>query len=138
MKPWLKWGLRIGIVVLIAGTAGVIYVFNKPHRDVTTEKGVQLTATALYEAYKKDDKAADAQYLNKAIELSGEVADISTNQEGKKVVNVKTADPMVMINCTFKTDPGNIQAGQKIIFKGICTGYIPDMNVVINEGVLIP
>ena len=138
MKPWLKWGLRIGAVALVAGIAVIIYVFNKPHRDVANEKGVQLTAVALYEAFKKDETAANTQYLNKAIELTGEVSDISTNQEGKKVVNVKTGDPMVLINCTFKTDPGNIQAGQKIIFKGICTGYIPDMNVVINEGVLVP
>jgi hypothetical protein len=58
-------------------------------------------------------------------------------QRTRMVVDFKTSDPLVMINCTFKEDPGTLQPGQTITFKGICTGYIPDMNVVINEGVLV-
>jgi hypothetical protein len=62
---------------------------------------------------------------------------VKSNQDGKKVVDFKTNDPLFVINCTFKTDPGELKPGQTIIFKGICTGYIPDFNVVINEGVLV-
>ena len=87
--------------------------------------------------FRTNEASANSQYLDKAIELTGTVADVSTNQEGQKVVNFSTNDPLVMINCTFKTDPGNLKAGDSITFKGICTGYIPDANVVINEGVLI-
>lgn len=122
---------------LIAGLLMLYWIFNKPHRDVAKEKGIALSAQQLYDAFRTNESAANSQYLDKAIELTGTVADVSTNQEGQKVVNFSTNDPLVMINCTFKTDPGNLKAGDSITFKGICTGYIPDANVVINEGVLI-
>ena len=122
---------------LSAGLLLVDWIFNKPHRDVAKEMGIALSAQQLYDSFRTNEASANSQYLDKAIELTGTVADISTNQEGQKVVNFSTNDPLVMINCTFKTDPGNLKVGDSITFKGICTGYIPDANVVINEGVLI-
>lgn len=136
MKKWMKILLLIGGIGLVTGAVIVYRIYTKPHRDVTKEKGIELTAQQLYEAFRTDEDAANTLYLDKAIELSGEVVDIATNQDGKVVVNFKTDDPFVVINCTFKTDPGTLSAGQTITFKGICTGYIPDANVVINEGVL--
>ena len=137
MKKWMKILLSIAGIGLVAGLILLYWIFNKPHRDVAKEKGIELTAQQLYDAFKANETQANSLYLDKAIQLSGTVADISTNQAGQKVVNFSTNDPLVMINCTFKTDPGNLQAGDTITFKGICTGYIPDANVVINEGVLI-
>lgn len=137
MQKWKKILLTAGIIGIVAAGVVVAYVFLKPHRDVTKEKGIQLTAQALYDAFKTNENDANGKYLNKAIVLNGEVLDISTNQEGKTVVNFKTNDPLVVINCTFKDAPGTLKAGDSITFKGICTGYIPDANVVINEGVLV-
>ena len=122
---------------LIAGLLLLYWIFNKPHRDVAKEMGITLSAQQLYDSFRTNEASANSQYLDKAIELTGTVADVSTNQEGQKVVNFSTNDPLVTINCTFKTDPGNLKVGDSITFKGICTGYIPDANVVINEGVLI-
>jgi hypothetical protein len=137
MKKWMKVLLTIAAIGLIAGLLMVFWIFNKPHRDVAKEKGIALSAQQVYDAFRTNEASANSKYLDKAIELTGTVADVSTNQEGQKVVNFSTNDPLVMINCTFKTDPGNLKAGDTITFKGICTGYIPDANVVINEGVLI-
>jgi flagellar basal body-associated protein FliL len=137
MKKWIKILLVIGIIGLLAGGGLAYWIFNKPHRDVTQEKAVQLTAQKLFDAFKVNEDAANKLYLDKAIELSGEVAEVITNQEGNVVVNFKTNDPLFVINCTFKTNPGVLKPGQNITFKGICTGYIPDANVVINEGILV-
>jgi hypothetical protein len=137
MRKWVKVVLIIVALGLIGASAVVYYVYNKPHRDVSKEKGVQLSAQNLYDAFRTNEAEANKLYLDKAIELTGEVANVSTNQDGKVVVDFKTNDPLVVINCTFKEDPGALQPGQTITFKGICTGYIPDANVVINEGVLV-
>jgi len=137
MKRWLKILLILIGVGIISGGIIVYRIYTKPHRDVTKEQGVQLSAQNLYDAFKTNEAAANAKYLDKAIELTGEVGAVSKNQDGNTVVDFKTNDPLVVINCTFKTDPGQLQPGQKITFKGICTGYIPDANVVINEGVLV-
>lgn len=135
MQKWKKIVLAAGITGIILAGAVVAYVYLKPHRDVTREKGIRLTAQALYDALKANEK--DPRYLNQAIELSGEILDVNTNQDGKTVVNFKTNDALVVINCTFKDNPAGIKAGDTITFKGICTGYIPDASVVINEGVLV-
>jgi hypothetical protein len=137
MKKSMKILMIIGIIVLLAGGGLVYWIFNKPHRDVTQEKAVQLTAQKLFDAFKANEANANKLYLDKAIELSGEVSEVIKNQEGQIVVNFKTNDPLFVINCTFKTNPGELKVGQNITFKGICTGYIPDANVVINEGVLV-
>ncbi len=137
MKKWIKIVLIVGAIVLIAGSITVFWLFNKPHRDVTKEQGMQLSAQKLYDAFRTNEAQANKQYLDKAIEMTGEVAEVITNQDGNIVVNFKTNDPLFVINCTFKTNPGLLKPGQMITFKGICTGYIPDANVVINEGVLV-
>lgn len=137
MKKWVKILLIVGGIGVIAGGLIILRIYTKPHRDVTKEKGVELTAQSLYDAFKTNEADANTKYLDKAIVLTGEVGAVSTNQDGNTVVDFKTNDPMVVINCTFKEKPGQLSPGQTITFKGICTGYIPDANVVINEGVLV-
>ena len=137
MKTWLKIVLIVIGVGIISGGIIAYRIFTKPHRDVNAEKAVTLTAQGLYDAFRTNEANANQLYLDKAIELSGEVLEVSTNQDGKTVVNFKTNDPLFVINCTFKTNPGELKPGSSITFKGICTGYIPDANVVINEGVLV-
>lgn len=137
MKKWIRIILVIGIVCAVTGSIIVYRIYNKPHRDVSQEQGVQLTPQQIFDEFKANEKAANARYLDKAIQMKGEIVDVTTNQEGKTVVNFKTNDPFFVVNCTFKTSPGALKPGDTITFKGICTGYIPDANVVINEGVLV-
>lgn len=131
----LLWIGLIGIVLSVGLT--VYFVYAREHRDVSSEKGIQVTAQQLFEAFAADETKANGLYLDKAIQITGEVVSVNTNQDGNIVVDFKTNDPFFVINCTFKTDPGALKAGDTITFKGICTGYIPDANVVINEGVLV-
>lgn len=137
MKKWIKIVLLIVTVFLITGSIMVYRIYTKPHRDVSVEKGVALTAQSLYDAFKTNEAVANTKYLDKTIELTGVVAEVTTNQAGNTVVNFTTTDPQFMINCTFKVNPGKLTPGETITFKGICTGYIPDFNVVMNEGVLV-
>jgi hypothetical protein len=111
------------------------YLRNKPGRQVEQEKGIEVTATQIFDEFSANEAAANQKYLNKAIQVTGEVAEAKKNQDNKTVVLLKTSDPMFGVNCTFKTDPGPLEAGSTITFKGICTGFLSD--VVINEGVLV-
>lgn len=138
MKKWQKillWLLVIGLLGFGIMKGYIYYLNNKPHRDVTKEQGVSVTAEQIFTDFSTNEAVANHKYLNKAIEVSGEVAEVKKNQDSSTVVVLKTTDPIFGVNCTFKQDPGNIQPGNKITFKGICTGFISD--VVINEGVLV-
>jgi hypothetical protein len=135
MKKWMKIVALIGILGIVTGGIIVYRIYTKPHRDVTKEQALTITADALYDAFKTNEEAANKQYLDKAVAVSGEVVAVSTNQDGKTVIDFKTADTFVVVNCTCKEKPGDVKEGDKITIKGICTGYIPDANVVINDGV---
>ncbi|HEX6914206.1 MAG TPA: hypothetical protein VF145_03135 [Chitinophagaceae bacterium] len=115
---------------------GYIYYLNhKPHRDVSKEQGIRVTARQIFSEFQANESLANQKYLNNAVEVTGEVAEAKTNQDNKAVVLLKADDPVFGVNCTFKEDPGPIQPGTSITFKGICTGFLSD--VVINEGVLV-
>lgn len=134
----MKKGRKIFMVfsvLIIAGIGYGLYVWNKPHRDVKDEKGIMVTATAIFDSFTVNETRANTLYLNKAIQVTGEVTDVKKNQDGQTVVYLKTSDPLFGVNCTFKEDPGTLEKGTTISFKGICTGYLSD--VIINQGIII-
>jgi len=135
MRAWKKNLLVVFVVVIAAGLCYAYYVWNKPARDVTKEQGIKISAVAIFDSFSNNEQAANAAFLNKAIEVSGTVTDVKKNQAGATVVYLQSSDPMFGVNCTFKQDPGIITKGSTITFKGICTGYLSD--VIINEGILI-
>jgi len=136
-KKVLLWLFVIGVLGFGIVKGYVYYLNNKPHRDVTQEQGIKITAEELYQAFKTNESAAYKKYRDSAIQVTGVVEQVTANQNNQKVIYLKTSDPFVVINCTFKDDPGAIEKDQTITFKGICTGYLADANVIVNEGVLV-
>lgn len=126
--------ILIGALVLCGVIYGV-YVWNKPMRDVSDEKGFPITANALYHDYVTDEAASNTKYLNKALEVNGVVSDVKKNEAGATFIILQSADPMFGINCTFKEEPTTVAVGQTITIKGICTAYLDD--VIINQAILI-
>jgi len=135
MRSWKKRSLIIIGILAIAAAGYAYYLWNKPARDVSKEEGIHITAMAIFDSFINNEQAANASFLNKAIEVTGKVTDVKKNQAGETVVYLESSDPMFGVNCTFKGDPGAIDKGSTITFKGICTGYLSD--VVINEGILV-
>ncbi len=124
----------IGVLVLCGIIYGV-YVWNKPMRDVSDEKGIIITASALYHDYVTDEAASNTKYLNNALEVDGVVIDIKKNDAGATFIILQSDDPMFGINCTFKEEPIGVVVGQTITIKGICTAYLDD--VIINQAILV-
>ncbi len=134
MQRWKKILISLILLVTLCGLAYTYYIWNKPARDVTNEKGIEITAAALYDSFTNNEQAANASFLNKAIQVTGIVNNVKKNQAGETVVYLQSSDPVFGVNCTFKQDPGAIEKGSTIKFKGICTGFLSD--VILNEGVL--
>jgi hypothetical protein len=135
MRKGRKSILALILFIIIAVTSYALYIWYKPARNVAKEKGIQITAVAIFDSFSNNEQSANRHYLNKAIEVTGKVANVKKNQAGQTVVYLQASDAVFGVNCTFKQDPGTITKGNTITFKGICTGYLSD--VVINEGILI-
>jgi tRNA_anti-like len=127
--------LTVITILLLAAISYGLYVWNKPQRDVQDEKAVTIAATAIFDSFIVNETKANELYLNKAIQVTGEVSEIKKNQDGKAVVYLKSTDPVFGVNCTFKEEPGPLEKGTTITFKGICTGYLSD--VIINQGIIV-
>lgn len=130
-----KFFFAIILPIILAGFGYAFYIWNKPARDVSKEKGIRITATAIFDSFTSNEQAANISFLNKAIEVTGKVINVKNNQAGETVVYLQSADPVFGVNCTFKQYPGKIMKGDNITFKGICTGYLSD--VILNEGVIV-
>jgi hypothetical protein len=123
-------GWRIGyaatyLVVLVAGygaNAFILYQMNKEPEKVENTQGIAITADALAKEYNADEKAADAKYLNKTLEVSGTVSEVDKNQDGGTMIVLQTADPAAGIQCTMRDKGINATKGQNIAIKGFCSG----------------
>lgn len=130
MKPIYK-KILFAIVLLIAvALVYGLYQWFKPARNVQRESAVTVTAPALYKAFQVNEK--DPQYLDKAVQVSGTVAETKTNQAGKTVCILQTDDLIFGINCTFKKNT-TLQPQQQVVIKGLCTGYLSGADVVLID-----
>jgi tRNA_anti-like len=129
-KKILKWVL---LSIIVIGTTGGIVAYkmwNKPHRNVEEAKAIKVTATQLAVAYESNEPEANSDYLDKVIEVTGEINEISKNQKGETVITLKGTD-MGGVICTLESAmPATTKTGATVVVRGICTGYLTDVVLV--------
>jgi flagellar basal body-associated protein FliL len=124
------------IVFSIIGGWYYVFIYSKNHhRDAANEKGIVVNAADVAAEYQANEQSANAKYLDKALEVTGEVMEVGKNQEGKTTVALKTNDIMTTVFCTLKDSTANVLPNQKITIKGICIGFISD--VKIKDAIII-
>ncbi len=124
----------ITAVVLLLLTIGIGYAFREYNRKEpqTGDRAAvfTVTATGLMDQFKKEEKAANLQYLDKVIEVSGELKSVDTGEKGELTLVLKTGEDLSSVRCSidslYNTQTGPLVAGNPVKVKGICTGYIAD------------
>lgn len=129
-KYWVIGGF---LFFAIAGVLGYSLI-NKPHRSVADEIGIEVSSSDLFQQFETNEETGNTKFLDKAILVSGEVAEIVTNQEGKTVVILATDNPLFGVSCTMEGSSDGVQIGSSVMIKGICVGYLSD--VVINRAII--
>lgn len=119
---------------LVAVAAAIYVVWNKPHATVDDVKGIRITAEALTDAFEKNEQGANSVYLNKVIEVSGKISEVSKNQDNKDVILLETSDPLSGVQCTMRENGGRYQVGEEIAIKGFCNGYT--MVVLLSDCII--
>jgi len=127
----------IPVIIVIAAIIGgtVAYrMYNKPHRDIASEDAAfSLTADALFDAFEEDEAAANALYLDKVVEVTGDVAEVTDNSAGQAVIIITAANAMLGgVSATMQeTGIVNISEGETVTVKCRCTGFLMDV-ILIN------
>ncbi len=112
--------IAIVIAIAIVGYS----IWNKPHLNVKNATAIKTTAIALYSCLSKNDTISKSIYLNKVLEVSGKITKVSMNQQHQQIILLKTNVSGGSVNCTMEEKLNNIKAGDSIVLKGICSGYI--------------
>lgn len=128
---------RIIIIILaIALVGGIIayQMYNKPHKDMTSaESDISIEASELLKAFETDESAANQQYNDKVIAVSGKVADVS-NEDGIVKVTLDAGNPLGGVICQLdelsEHDRTDFETGETVTLKGLCTGYLMDVVLV--------
>lgn len=130
----IVWIFLIGLIV---GVSGVYYVFNMPRRDVSKETAAYtLEAKQLIADFKKDETAATAKYLDKAIAVKGEIKSIRTLDNYSIVYSLE--DEMEGVSCSVDSADVvknsskliHFTKGSTVSFKGRCSGMLMDIQVI--------
>ncbi|NHN25143.1 hypothetical protein FIA58_005565 [Flavobacterium jejuense] len=110
-----KWIFIIVIVITIA-VFGYNYLY-KSHRDISSEEAsFSIKVEALTNDFKSDENTANAKYLDKTIDVSGNVTAIDIPSSTIIIDNVLSA--------TFKDEiDAKIKENQLITIKGRFIGY---------------
>lgn len=119
-KNILIFFIAIFFIAVITG----YMMWNKPHLNVKDADGIKITAIDLYKIFTTDSANAKSKYLNRIVAVSGEVKQVSLNQQNQQIILLKTHNPAASVNCTMEENANNIKAGDTIVVKGICSGYI--------------
>lgn len=133
----IKKLLIVIFICALVGAAIGIYLWNKPHKKVESEKGITVTAVALCKAFSNNKDTASTMYLNKALEVTGEVADINLNQDGGKMIILKSDDPILAVQCTLRDKDINVEKGTTIKVKGYYSDFSDITGVLLTDCVLI-
>ena len=129
-KKKIFLSLVIAVILSLIGGWYYVFVYSKNHhRDAADEKGIIVNAADVAAEYQANEQSANAKYLDKALEVTGEVMEVGKNQEGKTTVALKTNDIMTTVFCTLKDSTATVQPNQKITIKGICIGFISDVKI---------
>lgn len=110
-------------VMLTAATVGYL-IWNKPHKNVLEADAAKISAAELYNSFINDSAKARSLYVDKVVQVSGEAAKVSLNQQAQQIIFITTPVSGAFINCTMEKKINGIRQGDKVTLKGICSGYI--------------
>ena len=106
--------LTIAAIIVIIAITGYM-MWNKPHKDVKDADAVKISAVSLYDSFITDSVKANELYTDKVVLVSGEVNQVSQNQQAQQIILIKTAVNGAYINCTMEEKITDCKAGDKIM-----------------------
>jgi hypothetical protein len=97
----------------------------------------EVTAAVLMAAYVASRRAADAEYKNKQVVVSGVIANVGKDVIGSPFVSLETGSSSRRVECRFKDEAGlaQLSVGEKITIEGTCTGFM--LNVLLKDSQIL-
>ena len=122
-KKWWFWLIVVLVLAAIGVGAGA---------------AIPITATELLQAYEDNGVAADSQYKDQILEVTGSVGTISTDIADQIYVTLedeRNPYAIISVQCYFDDDQtdtlASLSAGDTVTIRGRCTGK--PLNVFLED-----
>lgn len=134
-----KWLFVFG---LISGIGVYLYVFHKPHRDISNEKAAYIVnATDLLNEFTEAEIKSNEKYGDQVLIVEGTLIAKSVTPKGAELTMIDnmngvsiSIDSIDVVKYKDKLD--TLELGSVIKCKGKCDGYDMIMGVVLTRCVL--
>ena len=132
-------------VAIIGGAWFGYSEYNRKVKDLSDVKAqVTIKTNELISAFEKSEKAANAQYLDKIIAVTGNIKAIEKDDRGNYSIVLGTEGSMSSVRCSMDSVHVNdvmlVKEGAEITVKGACTGFNADellgSDVILNRCVI--
>ncbi len=133
--------LLIGLTLIIISLLFILNLYNKPFRDIKNSNAeFVVSAQELLSDYQADENLANKKYVDKLIQIKGEIVDISI-AKGNSIITLKDINGFSSIICHMLPEDNlnslKLKKGDEVFIKGICTGYLLDIMmircIIIND-----
>lgn len=137
MKTPVKIALSVVLFVALAGIGGALYLYNLKPKDLRKVKPhFIMTSIDLQKEFETNEANASDRYINKIIEVKGEITSVKPGEKNFINVSLRTGNDLSAVICTFPaSDTSFFKSGNQIILRGVCSGYL--MDVLLNNCALI-
>ena len=129
--------ILIGVLaVVIIGVAYGYSEYNRKNADLSgASADIVVSAAQLFGEYTQNEKAANAKYFNKIINVRGVLKSIDKDHTGTVSLCLDAGDPIGGISCELDSrhlrDAEEVHTGDSLTLTGTCSGLLTD--VVLNR-----
>lgn len=138
MKTYVKIALFFVSFIALSVILAALYMYNLKNTDMAKAKpDFIVTASALQKAFEDDETTASTMYINKILEVTGNIASVKPAENNVISISLLTESDLSSVICTFPAveDPSKFRIGDEIILRGECSGYL--MDVLLNNCAVI-
>ncbi len=132
--------ILITVAVIAAILVGAyLYVRFMPAKSVSNQTAdFTMTVGSLAVEYEANTEASDKKFIDRVIEVSGTISEISTDENNSTVFILRDNETSTGVLCTLDGSPQKAlkyKVGSKVKIKGTCTGML--FEVVLNRCVIV-
>lgn len=140
MKKMITILLVIFVVFAMIITGSYLYFRYMPDKNIARESvDYSFTAQNLAKEYEKNPVGSDNKFIDRIIEVTGVISEISTDQNNSVVFILRDKESTIGVLCTLNAKStkkaSRFKIGDDVKVRGACSGML--FEVVLNKCVIV-
>ncbi|HAP02030.1 MAG TPA: hypothetical protein DCQ93_08925 [Bacteroidetes bacterium] len=124
------------VIILVAGAVvfGLYEYFKPNERTADLKADYTISAVDFYNYYSENEDSANLKYINKVIEVTGVVSDVSKKDTSSLLIILDGGNGMFGVSCGLQRTGENFVIPEKhstLTIRGICVGM--DMDIKLTR-----